>query len=378
MRRQPTALILSQLDPRKFGSFEEYLARVSATLSGRGWKVVVVFARPLQEPVLSRFQGCGAEFDVLLPAAKPTYYWRLLRLLWKHRPDVVHFHFFEQFSVTPLVGSLARPRLMVFTDHFRLPNPLGLLTRLQLRLWNRTVLRFLRVRMLAVSRHVKKVLVDGYYASETSVGVAYNGVNTERFVPVAPGELPQLRTDLGLPLDKTVVLCVAALIPEKGVGDLLQAVPLILAGRPATGFVIVGEGPLAASLQQQAHVLGIAPYVRFTGMRSDVNRLMAAADVVVVPSVWAEPAGLATIEAMAAGRPVVATRVGGIPEHLEDGVSGILVDPHAPQQIASAVLRLLAAPQEAAGMGAAGRKRVQEHFSLERWITDTAQLYEHG
>jgi glycosyltransferase involved in cell wall biosynthesis len=102
---------------------------------------------------------------------------------------------------------------------------------------------------------------------------------------------------------------------------------------------------------------------------------MAAADVVAVPSVWQEPAGLMVIEAMASGRPVIATRVGGIPEYLEHEVTGILVQPHAPEQLARAILRLLNSATEANAMGRAGRARVETHFSMERWIGDTVELY---
>ncbi|MGH9602589.1 MAG: glycosyltransferase family 4 protein, partial [Terriglobales bacterium] len=141
-------------------------------------------------------------------------------------------------------------------------------------------------------------------------------------------------------------------------------------------FVIVGDGPEEAALRAQAQHLEIASQVHFTGLRSDVHRLMPAAEVLVVPSVWQEPAGLVVLEAMAAARPVVANRVGGIPEYLEEDVTGILVEPRAPMQIADTVLRLLDSPDTVAAMGAVGRRRVEQHFSLERWAEETIQVYE--
>jgi glycosyltransferase involved in cell wall biosynthesis len=98
--------------------------------------------------------------------------------------------------------------------------------------------------------------------------------------------------------------------------------------------------------------------------------------VVVFPSVFRESAGLVAVEAMAAARPVVATRVGGLPELVADGVTGILVDPQAPQQLASALLRLLTEPGVATAMGSAGRERAEKYYSADRWINDTIAFYE--
>jgi glycosyltransferase involved in cell wall biosynthesis len=140
--------------------------------------------------------------------------------------------------------------------------------------------------------------------------------------------------------------------------------------------VVVGDGPELETLRQLAHALGVAEAFRFPGLRSDVNRFMTMADVVVFPSVFRESAGLVAVEAMAAARPVVATRVGGLPELVADGVTGILVDPQAPQQLASALLRLLTEPGVATAMGSAGRERAEKYYSADRWINDTIAFYE--
>jgi glycosyltransferase involved in cell wall biosynthesis len=109
-------------------------------------------------------------------------------------------------------------------------------------------------------------------------------------------------------------------------------------------------------------------------LRSDVERMMGMADIVVIPSVWQEPAALVSSEAMAMERPVVATRVGGLPELVADGVTGHIIEPHAPQQLAAALLELLASPGEMERLGSAGRSRVARLFSMDRWIADTLRI----
>jgi glycosyltransferase involved in cell wall biosynthesis len=219
-------------------------------------------------------------------------------------------------------------------------------------------------------------LVDCFQMLPERIRVVYNAVNPARFTPLETEQQSKLRNELGIPSGQPVVVCASNLRPEKGIDHLMQAASRVLAKRPDTYFVIVGGGPLAPQLQELAVKLGIAANVRFTGLRSDVHRYMAMANVVAVPSVWQEPAGFVVIEAIACGRPVVATRVGGIPEYMADGVTGIAVDPAAPEQLANALLRLLNSPEEAAAMGRAGRTRVEDRLSIDRWVRETISLYE--
>jgi glycosyltransferase involved in cell wall biosynthesis len=376
MPAQPTVVSVFDLDPCKFGSMEEYAVFLSHELKRRGWRNVLVFARPMGPAVLTHFDGTGAVLEAFSPGGRLRQYSSLLSILRRHRADILHFHFFEHYSFLPLWAWLTRPRHMIFTDHWRQPLALGMANRFLCKLWDRVVFRLLDVHFLAVSEHVKKTLVGCYGMTAGRINVVLNGVNVSRFAPRSAAEAGQIRNALGMPATRPLVVSVAALIPQKGVGDLLIAAKQVLEEQPSTLFVVVGTGGLFEPLQQQARELGIDRSVQFVGRRSDVERFLAVADVLVVPSVWEEPAGLVVIEAMAAGRPVVATGVGGIPEYMEQGVTGILVEPHAPEQIAKAVIRLLDSPTEAAAMGAAGRLRVEKFFSMERWVGETAVLYQ--
>ncbi len=378
MSGRPTVLSVLDMNPRKLGSMEEYAAQVSRVLHRRGGRSVMAFTHLPPPDVSGLFEGTETAFEVFRRQPARHLYFDVSRLCRKHHPDVVHIHFLEQFSSLALVPRLAGARLTVFTDHFRQPQSLSLPTRTSLRLWNLFVPGLAHLRLIAISEHIRRTLTECYGVSTATITTVLNGVNLSRFSGEPDNLRRQVRNEVGLSPDSQIIMAVAALIPQKGIDDFLRAARQILGRRPGATFVVVGDGPEDAALRAQAGQLGISAKVLFTGLRNDVHRLMQAADVIVVPSVWQEPAGLVVLEAMASARPVVATCVGGIPEYLQDGSTGVLVEARAPQQIAEAVLRLLDSPETAAAMGAAGQKRVQQLFTLERWAEETVQVYDRG
>jgi len=180
---------------------------------------------------------------------------------------------------------------------------------------------------------------------------------------------------LGLPAGALVVGAVSRLAWKKAIAHLVQATPRIVEALPQAHVVIAGDGPLRAELEGEAAALGVADRVRFLGSREDSIELMAAFDVFVLPSV-VEGMSNALIEAMAVGRPVVATDVGGNSEVVADGETGFLVPPSAPDQLAAAIVKLLGAPEMAAEMGAAGRRRVIEHYRVDVMTRRIEAMYD--
>ena len=187
----------------------------------------------------------------------------------------------------------------------------------------------------------------------------------------------------------------ARLEPEKGHATLLEAWPAVLARVPTARLLIVGEGSLASALQDQAEALGLlgepcdgdacvgtrharpGAAVVFTGRREDVPAVTAALDVAVLPS-YREAQGLVILEAMALARPVVASDVGGIPEMIEDGVTGLLVPPHDAAALADAISRLLLDHPLADMLGRAGHRLVHERFCVERMVAAIETIYDQG
>jgi len=174
------------------------------------------------------------------------------------------------------------------------------------------------------------------------------------------------------------VLGYGRLVPEKGFDLLVRAFALVVARYPRARLVLAGEGGVRGDLERLAAELGVAAAVDFVGPVSPaaVPALLDAASLVVVPSRWAEPFGLVALEAALMARPVVAARTGGLPEVVEDGVTGVLVEREDVAGLADAIARLLADPAGADGMGVAGRERARVRFGWDRRVGEYEQLYE--
>ncbi len=240
------------------------------------------------------------------------------------------------------------------------------------RLLRRVVDRLLRpgTRFVATSEaHRRELLRSGVAAS--AIAVVRSGIEIERFGAGAP---QAARAALGLPAAAPIVLVPARLHPMKGHRDLLAAMPPLSRRHPELVVLCAGEGPAAAELRACAAAAGLGDSVRFLGHREDIPQLLAAADLVALPS-RAEGLPAALLEAYAAGRAVVATAVGGIPEALVDGREGRLVPPADPAALGRAIGDLLAAPGLRAEMGASGRSRVVAEYRVEATAGALAATY---
>src|SRR5207248_6608376 len=166
------------------------------------------------------------------------------------------------------------------------------------------------------------------------------------------------------------------LVPGKGHDVLLDAVELICDRAPNLRVIVAGEGDLRAALEARAAALPDG-MVTFLGFVQDVPAFMSACDIVVFPTSpeFGEGFGLVALEAMATGGPVIATNFGPIPEVVEDGVTGILVDPDSAKSLAGALLSLAGRPEQRSLMGAAGRARAESEFTIERMVQRTLSMY---
>jgi glycosyltransferase involved in cell wall biosynthesis len=228
--------------------------------------------------------------------------------------------------------------------------------------------------MIAVSRAIEaKIRDEGRFGAPVSL--IYNGVDLARYDHTEP--CCTFREQYGIEPDAVVVGVVARLEPEKGHPTLLQAWPAVLRAVPNAALLVVGEGSRSAELERLAASLRIAHRVVFTGRRDDVPSVTAALDVAVLPS-YREAQGLSILEAMALSRPVVASRVGGIPEVIEDGVSGLLVPPRDPEALAGAIIRLLKDHPYADMIGRAGHDVVHERFCIGLMVRAVETIYDEG
>jgi glycosyltransferase involved in cell wall biosynthesis len=203
------------------------------------------------------------------------------------------------------------------------------------------------------------------------ITVVHNGVPPAAEQP----DLVHMQRELRLLAGSRLVLTVARFVEQKGHRFLLQAMPAILAACPEVQFLWVGRGPLEEELKHEARQRGLESAVRFLGQRDEVAALLAASELVVLPSLF-EGLPLVILEAMAAGRPVVATWASGTEEAVLDGKTGRLVPPRNPQALAAGVVEALTSPKLAASWGAAGRERWCHEFTAERMVRQTVAVYE--
>lgn len=201
-----------------------------------------------------------------------------------------------------------------------------------------------------------------------------DGVPGERVAVITNGIDPSIFSERQYAVRPHRIAMVACLREEKRIDVLIAAAPRVLASHPDAQFLIVGDGPCRAELVAQARACGVFDRFQFLGHRDDVPELLAKADLLVLPSEM-EAFPNAIIEAMAAGLPVVATAVGGIPELVEDGRTGRLVPPGNPEALAAALVEVLSEPDRAAEYGRAGRRSVEQTYSFERMVEQFETLY---
>jgi glycosyltransferase involved in cell wall biosynthesis/SAM-dependent methyltransferase len=226
--------------------------------------------------------------------------------------------------------------------------------------------------ILCVAESHRRELVGRYRLPPEQVVTIPNSVDLGRFRPAESGR--QVRKELGISDDAPVIGIVGRLTSQKGHGVLLRALPMLAREHPALRCLVVGDGDLRNELMGLANRLGVQDRCIFMGVRRDIPAVLSALDVLVVPSL-SEGMPYVVLEGMASGKPVVATAVNGIPEVIEDRVTGRLVPRQDSGALAGAIGELLADPESAEAMGRAARRRVEEDFSMERWIGRLEALY---
>ena len=220
----------------------------------------------------------------------------------------------------------------------------------------------------------RDLAASGLVPLERSTSIP-TGVDPDRFAPNAAGRTAA-RRKLGLDDTGPVIGVVAYLRPDKGHQVLLRAMPEIVRQQPDCVLLLVGDGSQRSALESITVDHGLEAWVRFLGAREDIPDVLSALDVFCLPSIRNEGVPQSVLQAGAAGLPVVSTAVGGIPEAVIDGKTGIVVPPGDAQSLAEAVAALLADPESRDRMGHAGRRHVKDFFSLREMLDRTERAYE--
>lgn len=283
----------------------------------------------------------------------------------KHlKPDIIHIHG-TRAGLLGRVAAIGSNIPVIYTEH---------LWTKQFRLQNRFLnfvhyftnwfLDMFTTLNIAVSQAVKDFLVSSHISYIDKVKVIYNGI-----------EKSKLRASIFTSDKEFLLATVGTLNPQKGVQFLIRALPKIVKEYPGLRLEIIGDGGYKRKLQDEVKHLKLKNYVKFTGFVPDVSKYLTSFDLYIQPSL-SESFGLAILQAMSVGLPVIATNTGGIPEVVTEGKSGLLVEPMDSKALAEAILELLRHPQKAKKMGEMAHKEAQLKFNLDDMIKELEKTYE--
>ena len=286
----------------------------------------------------------------------------LRKIIRKGQFNIVHFHTARAHMLGAMATSGYAPPIRIATRRMEHRTG-GLLKALFLYNW-------LTDTTIAISQSVRHALLQ-VGVRDHKLRIIHDGVDSSRFEDPAP---QQWRQRLGIDEKAPVVGFIGSLIKKKGIEFLLQAGPKILGQHPSCRFLLVGTGPLQSQLEELAKSLEIQHSVIFAGPQTDIPSILAGMDIFVLPSLQ-EGLGVSVLEAMAAGKPIVASRVGGLPESVVQGETGFLVKPENADELAGSLLRLLDDPALCTRLGQAGKERVATHFSSHQMALQYETLY---
>ncbi len=366
----PPLRVILLTDADVFAGTERHMLDLARSLSALGVAAAVACPSPAALEDAARRENLPT-----LPIPKRGLVdWRAARLLARRlksgQTNIVHAHNGRTALAAALAVRLAGKGQCVMTQHFLEPNHAtqhGPKAAVSGAAHHWVVGQMSRV--LAISEAVRSAMLDRREAPDRKITVVPNGI----FAP-DPADPAETRRALGIAANTPLAVCAARLEREKDIASLISAIGIVKNTVSEVRCLVAGTGSEKAALEGQIERLGLAGTVTLLGFRADATALMAAADLFVLPSL-AEPFGLVLLEAMALGRPVVATRAGGPLEIVVEGETGFLVPPSSPEALADAVKRLIAGPAAARRLGENGRTRFEQRFTAERMAQATLAVY---
>jgi len=294
------------------------------------------------------------------------HHWLRLRgILRRERFDVIHAHMFGSNVWGTVIGRLARTPVIVAHEHtwsFE-GKPLR-------RFVDREVIGRGSTVFIAVSRDDQRKMIEIEGVDPKKILHVPNGIAAP-----PPPTGADVRSQLGIPAGSPVIGTVSVLRPQKALDVFIRASAQLLGENPDLRVLLAGDGPLMGELTELVHSLGVQDRLLMLGYRSDAPDVLTALDVAVSSSAF-EGSPLAVMEYMESARPIVATRVGGVPDLIEDGVHGLLVDPGDEPALTAAIRRMLGDPEAARRMGEAARERRRHEFTVDLMVRRFEALYE--
>jgi glycosyltransferase involved in cell wall biosynthesis len=373
-----TVVSVFGVKPFRIGGTETFARELSLQLQKRGWQSVLCFLVEPSPEVREFLNLPNISFEVIENSTDLN--WgatvALARILRRHKPQILHLHFTGFLGVYPWLARLLSVKKIFFTDHTS--RPAGYVPR-HAPLWKRAAARLINLpisKVACVSQYGFRCLTTLNLLQRERHELIYNAVDLSR-VSEKPHAVANFKQRYDIPADRVLIVQVSWMIPEKGIPQLLEAARILLSTNQRAHFVLVGEGAYREQFMKDAAAMGIAEHVTWTGLITDPfgEGLYESADIVCQLSEWEELFGWMIAEAMAYGRPIVATNVGGIPELVNDKVSGFLVERGDHAAAAQRLEKLVNDPDLRRTLGEAGRKVVQEKFDLKTNVAQLIRLY---
>ena len=374
----PTVVSVFGVKPLRIGGTETFARELSLQLQERNWKSVLCFLTSPPDDVHRFLSLPNVTLEVLENSTDIN--WNataaLGRIIRRHQPEILHLHFTGFLGVYPWLARLLSVKKVFFTDHTSRPS--GYEPQ-RAPFWKRATARLINspiTKVVCVSQYGHRCLTTLGLLPQERHELVYNAVDLSR-VSEQPNRAAEFRTKYSIPPERAVIVQVSWMIPEKGIPELLEAARILVSRTPNVHFVLVGEGAYREQFMRDAEAMGIAGHITWTGLIQDPfgEGVYDAAEVVCQLSAWEELFGWMIAEAMAYGKPIVATRVGGIPELVTDGVTGYLVNRGDPADAAQKLELLINDPVLRQKLGEEGRKRVHEKFDLRRNVGGLIDLY---
>ncbi len=349
-----------------WGGQEKRILRETLCLREKGVRVLIVCQPGSQLEKRAKEHGIDVRTHQINSSLDISAIAFIRRLIKKESVDIVNTHSGKDSWVSSISARLLWERpAIVRTRHLALP------------VKNRVTYSLLPDKIVTVSEYVRQYLIKEKGISPEKIIAIHTGVDVKqegRESRVESRKINGIREELGISKETPLIGTVAILRKKKGHYILIEAARIILKDIPDIIFIFIGDGPQRKNLLRLIDKYGLNNRVRLLGLRNDVHALLREMDVFVLPS-FEEALGTSVLEAMAASIPVVATNVGGIPEAVIDGVTGILVSPGDADALADAIKRLIQDKSMARRMGEQGRQRVEEHFSVEKMVEGMYDLY---
>lgn len=294
------------------------------------------------------------------------YPFKLAGLLKKEQIQVLHLHNSTAFFYGVIAGRIARVTSIIYTEHARDITP-----NLKVRIADK-LLSFFTNKIVVVAECLKNNLIKCEKFKEKKISVIHNGIDADIYN--VKTDCKEIRTKIGIDETANVVGMVARFDPIKNHKCLIKAMKQVVSELPKTVLLIVGDGPIRSELEMLVSDLMLGKNVKFLGMRTDIPDLLSAMDVFVLCS-KSEGLSVTLLEAMAAGKAVVATSVGGNSELIEHGINGMLVPPNDENSLSEAILACLKDKSKALAMGTVASQKVAENFTLDIMIRKYEKVY---